>query len=89
MLTDTFGTNAPPVTVNGATYYVKFGGWTGEHDYEEQCEAFFLPLDMELVILVSSQVKGQAQSGMTGPSLETWVAAAIANAIVQQPPPNA
>jgi hypothetical protein len=85
MLENGLGINAT-VPTNVGTYYVKYGGWTGQSDYEEQCEAFFLPLDMELVVLVNSQVKGQMASG---PTLEQWVATAYTNNIVEQPPPNA
>jgi Beta-lactamase len=75
MLTRGFGINAT-TTTNVGTYYVKYGGWTGQSDYEEQCEAFFLPLDMELVVFVNSQVKDQAPPGKPGPTLEQWVASA-------------
>jgi hypothetical protein len=85
MLEDGFGINAT-VPTNVGTYYVKYGAWTGDSDYEEQCEAFFLPLNMELVVLVNSQVKGQQP---TGPTLEQWVASAYLNNIVGQTPPNA
>ena len=88
MLEDGFGINAPPVWTNLGTYYVKFGGWTGESDYEEQGEAFFLPLNMELVVLVNSQVAGQGPPP-NGNSLEQWVASAYKNHIVAVPPPAA
>jgi len=85
MLDNWWGINKPPVPTNLGPYYVKFGGWTGESDYEEQCEAFFLPLDMELVVLANSEVKDQ--NPMTGPTLEQWVASALTNNIVERPPP--
>ena len=81
MLEDGFGINAPPVMTNVGTYYVKFGGWTGDSDYEEQGEAFFLPLDMELVVLVNSQVNGEGPPP-NGTSLEQWVASAYLKNIV-------
>jgi hypothetical protein len=88
MLQDNFGVNSPPSPVETqlGLYYVKYGGWTGDSDYEEQGEAFFLPLNMELVVLVSSQVRGQQPNG---PNLEQWVASAYCNNIVSQTPPDA
>jgi hypothetical protein len=86
MLENGFGINCPPVTTKVGTYYVKYGGWTGQSDYEEQGEAFFLPLDMELVVLVNSQVKGQEP---TGPTLEQWVSSAYAKNIKEVTPPGA
>jgi len=85
MLDNWWGINKPPVPTNLGPYYVKFGGWTGDSDYEEQCEAFFLPLDMELVVLANSEVKDQ--NPVTGPTLEQWVASALTDNIVERPPP--
>ncbi len=87
MLEDGFGINSPPVETNLGSYYVKFGRWTGDSDYEEQGEAFFLPLNMELVVLVNSQVDGQGQPN--GNTLEQWVASAYTNNIVAVAPPDA
>jgi Beta-lactamase len=71
---------------NQGTYYVKYAGWSHQQVvnqtvWEEEGEAFFLPLGMELVVLVNSPVNGQ-QSGpgpASGPTLEQWVATALTN----------
>jgi CubicO group peptidase (beta-lactamase class C family) len=38
------------------TYYAKVGGWSHTGGYMEQCIAFYLPQDMELVLFVNSPV---------------------------------
>jgi hypothetical protein len=84
MLEAGFGINCSVPTDVG-TYYVKFGGWSRDSDQEEQCEAFFLPLNMELVVLVNSPVNGEPE----GTTLYQWVKSAYLNNIVEAPPPNA
>jgi hypothetical protein len=37
-------------------YYAKLGGWSQTGGYMEQCVAFYLPQDMELVVFVNSPV---------------------------------
>jgi hypothetical protein len=61
MLDNSFGINSPPspVKTNLGNYYVKFGGLNDGNSHEEQCLAFFLPLNMELVVLVNSPVDGE------------------------------
>ena len=85
MLQDGFGINAS-VGTNLGTYYVKYAGWHDSSDHMEQGEAFFLPLNMELVVLVNSPVDGEQPNGNT---LEQWVASAYVNNIVAAAPPNA
>jgi hypothetical protein len=88
MLEDHWGINyAIPTNLgqtapdNQGTYYVKYAGWghqpvATQTGWEEEGEAFFLPLGMELVVLVNSTVNGQLppQNPPLGPTLEQWVA---------------
>jgi CubicO group peptidase (beta-lactamase class C family) len=86
MLEDGFGINSPDsVTTRLGTYYVKLGGEQDNAGHQEQGVAFFLPLNMELVVLVNSPVNGQPE----GASLEQWVSSAYCNNIVEVAPPDA
>jgi hypothetical protein len=64
MLDNEFGIDLKVPTLIG-TYYTKNGGWndgTGPgKGHEEHCVAYFLPQDMELVVLVNSPI-GQQRS---------------------------
>jgi Beta-lactamase len=85
MLDNGFGLNSPltnPPTPAGP-YYVKLGGLHDNEGHEEQCLAFFLPLNMELVVLVNSPIKGETiGNGPTGDLLYQEVSAAYRNSIV-------
>jgi CubicO group peptidase (beta-lactamase class C family) len=84
MLDNGFGINQPPVPTTLGTYYVKFGGLQQNPGYEYQGLAFFLPLNMELVILVNSPVRGELiVNGIAqGNVLYSWVQSAYMNHIV-------
>jgi hypothetical protein len=55
MLDDGFGIDFSVATPLG-TYYAKLGGWNDNAGHQEQGVAFYLPLNMELVVLVNSPV---------------------------------
>jgi CubicO group peptidase (beta-lactamase class C family) len=61
---DSFGNSALPaaLTTPAGNVYCKPGDWHDPNNQDEQSLAFFLPEDMELVVLVNSMVDGQ-----TGP----------------------
>ena len=91
MLENGFGLNSPPSPVKtnlGTPYYVKFGGLEWNPGYEEQSLAFFLPLNMELVVLVNSPVAGEqiADGTPQGNLLYPLVQSAYMNHIVMVPP---
>jgi|HubBroStandDraft_3_1064219.scaffolds.fasta_scaffold15640_3 hypothetical protein len=58
MLEDGFGIDFSVATPLG-TYYAKLGGWNDNAGHQEQGVAFYLPLNMELVVLVNSPVIGE------------------------------
>ena len=58
MLDDGFGIDFSVATPLG-TYYAKLGGWNDNAGHQEQGVAFYLPLNMELVVLVNSPVIGE------------------------------
>jgi hypothetical protein len=93
MLDNSFGINAPPspVKTNLGYYYVKFGGLGDTSGHEEQCLAFFLPLNMELVVLVNSPVEGESIIGgqAQGNLLYPLVKCAYLNHIVEVVTPDA
>ena len=83
MLDNGFGINQPPVKTSLGYYYVKFGGLQQNPDFEVQSLAFFLPLNMELVILINSPVaQGDA-------ALYPWVQSAYTKHIVLVAAPDA
>ena len=55
LLDDHFGIDWPVTTLLG-TYYAKNGMWSDGSGHKEQSVAFYLPLEMELVLLVNSPV---------------------------------
>ena len=83
MLEDGFGIDFSVTTTLG-TYYVKFGGWSGTQVTRKQSLAFFLPLNMELVVLVNSPVAGEqiADGTPQGNLLYPLVQSAYMNHIV-------
>ena len=90
MLEQGFGINYTCQT-NLGTYYAKVGGIDTTAGYEEQGVAFFLPLDMELVVLVNSPIDGEAvvDGAPQGNLLYPWVLAAYKDHIVAPPAPDA
>jgi len=83
MLDDGFGIDFSVDTDLGF-YYAKNGGWNdGVH--EEQCVAFFLPLNMELVVLVNSPVF-EGAANLTIDWLYQFVMAAYFNHITDVAP---
>jgi CubicO group peptidase (beta-lactamase class C family) len=56
MLEDSYGIDWTTDTTAGASYFAKNGDWPGPDGELEQTVAFFLPEDMELVVLVNSPV---------------------------------
>jgi hypothetical protein len=77
LLTDSFGIDWTTTTLLG-TYYAKNGMWSDGSGHKEQSVAFYLPGEMELVLLVNSPVT----SGDT--FLYTVVANAYTNNIVER-----
>jgi hypothetical protein len=86
MLDNGIGVNSPPspVFTNLGNYYVKFGGIHTTTGHEEQGVAFFLPLNMELVVLVNSPVAGEQKvdGAPQGNLLPSFVDGAYKNHIV-------
>lgn len=89
MLDNGFGLNSKLTTTTlPGKYYVKLGGLNDNKGHEEQCLAFFLPLNMELVVLVNSPLKGETiGNGPTGDLLYQNVSWAFKNSIVERPGP--
>jgi CubicO group peptidase (beta-lactamase class C family) len=92
MLDDGFGINWSVPTPLGR-YYAKNGNWSNNSGHQEQGVAFFLPLNMELVILVNSPVNSPVGSpvgeGPTDQVLYTVVSDAYTAHIEEEPPPIA
>jgi CubicO group peptidase (beta-lactamase class C family) len=84
MLDDGFGIDWSVPTPLGR-YYAKNGIWSNNSGHREQGVAFFLPLNMELVILVNSPVG----DGPTGQFLYTVVSDAYTAHIEEVLPPIA
>jgi CubicO group peptidase (beta-lactamase class C family) len=84
MLDDGFGIDYSVATPPG-TYYAKLGGWNDNSGHQEQGVAFFLPLNMELVVLVNSPVF----EGPINDWLYPFVKAAYLAHIVDEAPPVA
>lgn len=84
MLDDGFGIDYSVATPLG-TYYAKLGGWNDNAGHQEQGVAFFLPLNMELVVLVNSPVF----EGPIHDWLYPFVKAAYLAHIVEVAPPVA
>lgn len=84
MLDDSFGIDWSVPTPLGR-YYAKNGIWHDDSGRREQGVAFFLPLDMELVVLVNSPVG----DGPTGQFLYTVVSDAYTAHIEEVLPPVA
>lgn len=82
MLDDGFGIDRSVATPLG-NYYAKNGDWEDGSGHREQGVAFFLPLNMELVVLVNSPVGEGPQDQI----LYTVVSDAYAAHIVEVPPP--
>ena len=82
MLDDGFGIDWSVATPLGS-YYAKNGIWTDSSGHREQGVAFFLPGDMELVVLVNSPVG----DGPMGQFLYTVVSDAYTANIVETTPP--
>lgn len=78
LLNDSFGIDWIATTPLG-TYYAKNGRWFDGSGHEEQSVAFYLPREMELVLLVNSPVTSADSF------LYTIVANAYTNSIVAQP----
>jgi hypothetical protein len=56
MLEDGFGIDWIVSTSAGGSYYSKNGSWENANGQQEQGVLFYLPEDMELVVLVNSPV---------------------------------
>ena len=54
------------------TYYAKNGGWADGSSHTEQCVAFFLPQDIELVVFVNSPI-GAANEFLMGQVLQHYL----------------
>jgi hypothetical protein len=64
--------------------YCKPGDWTGPENQDEQTLAYFLPQDMELVVLVNSTVDGQ--TGADNDHFRTLVTQIYLDNLTQPPP---
>ncbi len=84
MLDDGFGIDFSVATPLG-TYYAKLGGWNDNAGHQEQGVAFYLPLNMELVVLVNSPVIGEPIKDLLYP----FVSSAYNFHIEEVTPPNA
>ena len=84
MLDDGFGIDFSVVTPLG-TYYAKLGGWNDNAGHQEQGVAFYLPLNMELVVLVNSPVIGEPIKDLLYP----FVSSAYNYHIEEVPPSDA
>jgi hypothetical protein len=84
MLTNMFGIDVAQFTEAGTLYY-KNGLWADSNDpavskvRAEQCVAFFLPEDMELVVFANSLVPGQAPPKTNGAVFSSKIAALYVN----------
>ena len=87
MLDATFGIDWAEPSVLG-TYYATNGNWYNDSGQEEQGVAFFLPEEIEVVVLVNSPVLAGTDPSL--PSSKTYlyslVAAAFTNSFVILPP---
>jgi len=83
MLDAGYGVNQPIVDTQLGPAYHKIGTWYDNKGHWEQGVAFFLPLNMELVVLVNSPVDGQQNDNF----LYSVVWDAFLLNIVQIPPP--
>jgi hypothetical protein len=54
------------------TYYAKNGGWGDAGGHVEQCVAFFLPQDIELVVFVNSPI-GTGNEFLMGQVLQHYL----------------
>jgi CubicO group peptidase (beta-lactamase class C family) len=84
MLDAGYGVNQPIVDTQLGPAYHKIGTWYDNKGRWEQGVAFFLPLNMELVVLVNSPVDGQQDDNF----LYSVVSDAYLLNIVQIPPPS-
>jgi Beta-lactamase len=83
MLDNGFGLNRPVVQTHLGSVYHKIGAWHDGASQWEQCVAFFLPLQMELVILVNSPVGEHIDEGFLYELVSNTY---IAHIVTERPP---